>query len=186
MLLIKIKKSFLCSVLLFVFFSSCYHDDKSVNNEIQKDYYNAIKEFVMSKKEYDQFLLISANKFLTEKDTVSGYLVGPLYPIMLELMNIDVFELISFSSNQSVYYTSDLNEIFVERDFTLKNIKDSIYTCKMYGREIYDRNPFVNFMKRSILLYKNKGKLVINYHPDTLFLPLDKGLIKMNPPGRSF
>ncbi|MBR6264845.1 MAG: hypothetical protein IKR05_16760, partial [Prevotella sp.] len=64
MLLIKIKKSFLWSVLLFIF-SSCYHDDKSVNNEIQKDYYNAIKEFVMSKKEYDQFLLISANKFLT-------------------------------------------------------------------------------------------------------------------------
>lgn len=164
------KKAFFC-MLLMTIFSSC-HSDKIVSEEIQKEYYDAIEDYILSKREYDQFLLIPAKKFFTERDDIDGILIGPLYPVILELMETNALILTRFPSNQTVYYTTDFKDIFVKRNLNFKTIKDSVFSYKLNGVDIYDRNPLINFLKRSRLFYYNENKLFTNIQPDTLFLPI--------------
>jgi len=163
-------KKYYTIALLLIVLSNC-QSDKIVRKTINEDFYEAIKEYVQSEKEYDQFLLIPADKFPTVRDDISGYLIGPLYPIVLELMETDVLEFVRFTPNQSIYYTTEFKELFEENKPSFKTIKDSVVLYKGHdGVDHYDRNPLVNFLKRARLL-QMKDKLIINYQPDTLFLP---------------
>ena len=48
-------------MILLLTVSSC-RSDKEVNKEIKKDYYEVLENYVINNKEYDNFLLIPANK----------------------------------------------------------------------------------------------------------------------------
>ena len=161
---------FLCMILLLTV-SSC-RSDKEVNKEIKKDYYEVLENYVINNKEYDNFLLIPANKFISLRDDVDieGYLLGPLYPEMIDLLKVNVMELTQFSTNQTVFFTSDYRDLFIEKDLFFKTIKDSVYMFTIYGKKQFDRTPCVNFLKRSIMI-SFKQKMIINHQPDTLFLP---------------
>lgn len=156
-------------VLLLLTVSSC-RSDKQVNKEIKTEYYEVLENYVINHKEYDDFLLIPANKFLSERNDLDGYLLGPLYPELIDLMKINVMELTQFSTNQTVYFTSDNRDLFIEKDLFFKTIKDSVYLFNMDGKEHFDRTPIPNYLKRSIMI-SYKQKIIINHQPDTLFLP---------------
>ena len=168
-------KKLLFFLVLILYFTGCY-SGKYVKKGIQKNYYEAIKEYVDSNKDYNQFLLIPADKFYTIQGKIDGYLLGPLYPIVLDLMETNVLELERFPSNQIVYYTSDFNGFFNEKDFSFENIRDSVF---IYGS--YNRNPLINFLKRSVLLNINENN-PINYQPDTLYLPVYGGVDTLYAP----
>ena len=134
------KKTSIIILMLPILFLSC-DSNISYKREIKKEYYDAIKDYVMDKEGYNQFLLIPANKFYTLRDDIHGYLIGPLYPILLDIFETNVYKLVSFSSNKTVYFTTDFKELF----------EDEYYN--------YER-----------LLYL-KENMIINHQPDTLFLP---------------
>ncbi len=163
------KKTSIIILMLPILFLSC-DSNISYKREIKKEYYDAIKDYVMDKEGYNQFLLIPANKFYTLRDDIHGYLIGPLYPILLDIFETNVYKLVSFSSNKTVYFTTDFKELFEDEYYNYEIIKDSVLDYSLNGEDHYDRNPLVNFLKRSRLLYL-KENMIINHQPDTLFLP---------------
>lgn len=160
---------------VIIIYSSCSSNEFDKSKYIKKEYYTAIKEYVMEKKEYDQFLLIPADKFITERDDVNGYLIGPFYPLMLELLELDALELVRFPSGKTVFYTTDFTGLFEPTNNYLKNIKDSVFDYKSRAGDNYTRNPLINFLKRSRLMILD-NKMSINRQPDTLFLPKNVGV----------
>lgn len=163
---------FLCILLLIV--SSC-KSEKQVKKEIKIEYYEVLENYVINHEEYDNFLLIPANNLIStnyffEGNDLDGYLLGPLYTEMIDLMNLKVMELTQFSTKQTVFFTSHYRDLFIEKDLSFKTIKDSVYLFNSYGKEVFEHHPIVNYLKRSIMI-SFKQKIIINHQPDTFYLP---------------
>lgn len=154
-------------VLLFIFFlTSCQKDENNI--VINQDSFRAIKCYI-SKHNYQAYLLLSTKELFNDRKNCSGYLIGPFYrDILVDRGKTRLLEI----DKKNVYILSDLS-VFLRQYIAPQddNTSDSTFLYMMGDNAIYTHDALVVYLKKSILLFYNNGKLYKNLRPDTLYLP---------------
>ena len=167
------RNYYLILILSGVFLYSLLGCQKQASYTIKDDYYVIIRKYVLAHRQYNSFLLMSTGQLFNENRKYRGFLLGPLYENMEK--EIQDFSLIDFLEidGKRIYLSSEASSIIQQKELDINYcVADSIVVFTYgEGQKIYSHSSLINYLKRSMLLYKNKGVIYINNSSDTLFLP---------------
>jgi len=121
------------------------------------------------------FLKESESIYSITENLPHGFLLGPGYDYLTEkkgfMRNSDLSLFWEIDSRR-VYYISDFSRLFkydTISQWKNRHVVDSVILGKNYPLVIKD--PDMLYVMRSIFFYFDRDKLVVNYRPDTLFIP---------------
>ena len=161
-------KKIVCMLfILVVSCSSIYHTEKKVSFI---EMIPVIREYVYSNPQYNTFLLKTSDEDqFSVTQFPSGYTIGPFYKDMFAADGVQIDSYIDIGNNRIyIMLNNSVKKNPKFPDWINRNQKDSCIVDSIDS--IWQKSPWINYIVRSIFIYKDGDSIVKLSRPDTIFI----------------
>lgn len=160
--------------IMLVILSSC-HDSNKNSFVIRADCLDIVERYIADANLDDvPYLLMSTDSLTGYRGKERGFLIGPIYKKMLHELDSTKFLFLKEIHGCKLFVYSNYSRLFEKTSLNMKyHDQDScvIYIYDNRPDTIYDKSGFVNYLKKSVLIYPRKDGVFTDNQPDTLVLP---------------